>query len=112
MRQKTKDGKFIIEVKDGYLEGGNYNRKDGTASIKLYAQEPSITLGELAAVIISCTFWRSELDRVINSTRFKKLKISLEIKKSEEIRITYNFEIPSYQSAEDVLLAIASNIRI
>ena len=112
MKQKTIDGKFSIEVKDGYLEGGKYNRKDGTAIIKLFAEEPSVTLDEVANAIISCTFWGSGLDGVIDSNKFHRLNIYLEIKKSEEICVTYTFEIPNYHSDEDVLLAIARDIRI
>ena len=112
MKQKTSDGKFTMEVKDGYLEGGKYNRKDGTAVIKLLAEERSVTLDEVADAIIGCTFFGCGLDKVIDSNRFHKLNIYLEIKKSEDTCVTYNFKIPNYQSTSDVLLAIARNITI
>ena len=77
MKQKTKDGKFTIEVKNGFLEGGKYTREDQTAFIKLYAEEPSVTLGEVADAIISCTFFCFGLDKTIDSNRFNRLKINL-----------------------------------
>lgn len=124
MKQKTRNGKFTIEIKDGYLEGGKYTRKDGTAVIKLFTEESSVTLDEVADAIISCTFWGSGFDRIIDSNRFHQLDIYLEIKKSkdtgltysiekfEPICVTYNFKIPRYRSTSDVLPAIARNIRI
>ena len=112
VKQKTRDGKFTIEIKEGYLEGGKYTRKDGTAFIKLFAEEPSVTLDEIADAIISCTFYHSGLDNVIDSNRFYRLNIYLEIKKSDDLCVTYTFKIPNYQSTSDVLPAIACNIRI
>ena len=82
MKQKTSDGKFTIEIKEGYLEGGKYTRKDGTALIKLFAEESSVTMDEVAEAIISCTFWGRGCKRVIinqrsiacNCVRYKNLK--------------------------------------
>ena len=112
MKQKSSDGKFTIEVKDGYLEGGKYTRKDRTAFIRLYAEESSVTLNEVADAIISCTFFGTGFDKVIDFERFDKLNVYLEIKKSEDLCVTYNFKIYNYQSTDDVLPAIACNIRI
>lgn len=112
MKQKSENGKFIIEVKDGFLEGGKYTRKDGTAFIKLFSEGPSVTLDEVADAIIDCTFYGRGLDKVIDSNRFYRLNIYLEIKKSEDVCVTYNFKIPNYQSTTDILPAIACNIRI
>ena len=112
MKRKTRNGKFTIEVKDGFLVGGKYIRKDGIAFIKLFAEEQSVTLDEIADAIISCTFWNNGLDKIIDSNRFHTLNIYLEIKKSEDLLVTYTFKIPYYQSTRDVLPAIARNIRI
>ena len=112
VKQKTSDGKFTIEIKEGYLEGGKYTRKDGTAVIKLFAEESSVTLDEVADAIISCTFFGRGCDSVIDSNRFHKLNIYLEIRKFEDTCVTYNFKIPNYQSTDQVLPAIACDIRI
>jgi len=112
VKQKTRDGKFTVEVKDGFLEGGKYTRKDGTAFIKLFAEESSVTLDEVADAIIDCTFYGRGLDIVIDSNRFYRLNIYLEIKKSEDVCVTYNFRIPNCQATSDVLPAIACDIRI
>ena len=112
MKQKTRDGKFTVEIKDGYLEGGKYTRKDGTANIKLFAEESSVTLYEVADAIKNCIFWGGGLEKVIDSNRFFKLNINLEIRKSDSNVVTYNFKIPNYQSMSDILPDIASNITI
>ena len=108
MKEKTSDGKFTIEIKEESLKGGKYTREDGTAVIKLFAEESSVTLKEVADAIISCTFF----GRGIDSNRFHKLNIYLEIKKSEDTCVTYNFKIPNYHSTSEVLPAIACDIRI
>ena len=83
MRQTTTNGKITIEVKKGYLEGSKYKRKDQTAFIKLFAEEASITLYEVADAIIDCTVWNTESDILIDSERFRWLNINLEINKNE-----------------------------
>lgn len=112
MKQRSGNGKFTIEIKDGYLEGSKYKRKDRTARIKLYAHEPTVRLEEVADAIIDCTFWGTRVNMCVDSNRFSKLNIDLIIQKSTNTVVTYNFNIFNYQSTGDVLPAIASNITL
>lgn len=109
MKKKILDGKFTVEIKDGYLEGSNYNRANGTAVIKLFAEEPSVSLKDLADAIICCTF---TLYEPIDSNKFYRLNIYLEINKGLGTTVTYNFEIPNHQADCDVLPELAQNIRL
>ena len=112
MKQKSMDGKITIEVEDIYLSGSDYRREDKTAIIKLFAEESSVSLYEVANAIIDCTFHGRGSVGTIDSERFSKLDIYLKIKKSEDACVTYNFKIPIYQSTREILPAIACNIRI
>ena len=112
MKQKICEGKFTVEIKDGYLEGGKYTRKDKTAVIRLYAEQELVTLDEVADAIVACTFWCSGLGKIIDSKRFFNLDIYLEISKGDGVTVTYNFKIPYYNSTKDILPAIAAYITL
>ena len=112
VKQNSRDHKFTINIKDGYLEGSKYNNASRTAKIKLHTCEPSVTLEEVANAIIDCTFWGRGLEKTVDSNRFSRLDIDLVIQKLPNTIVTYNFNIYNYQSTEDVIRAIASYLTL
>lgn len=113
MKQKTWDGKFTIQIKDGYLENSvRYIKSKKVAPIKMFAEKSSVTLEEVADAIISCTFRGMGLTRIIDGERYTSLDICLKIPKTPVTNVTYNFNIPNYQSTEKILPAIACDITI
>lgn len=113
VKQRSWDGKFDIEINDKYLEKSECCAENvKTACINLFTKCSSITLEEIADVIISCTTSGYGLDKVIDSKRYQYLDIYLTIKKDKNLNVTYNFFIPNYQLTDATLLAIARNISI
>lgn len=113
MKKISIDYKFTIDIDEKYFDDNYCPTEKEPAIILLRAESETISIEDLVNVIISCTFDENGLfEKPISQKNFKELDIYLTISKLDSSFAKYEFKIPNYNSTEEVLFAIARNVRL